>query len=94
MFSSPTPAPGSRTVATTALRSAGLIDRDQRMRDATDKPGGRKGPSKIRAHRPRAIDAYKGESKPGPSRTSMVNTRLLIFFSFRGSGSCAHSLVS
>ena len=73
MFSSPTPAPGSRTVGA-ALRSAGLIDRDERMRDATDKPGGRKGPSKIRAHRPRAVDTYKADPKAGPSRSSMVNT--------------------
>jgi len=46
------------------------------MRDATDKPGGRKGPSKVRAHRPRAIDVYKGETKPGPSRSSMLATRI------------------
>ncbi|KAK7044087.1 nuclear mRNA export, poly(A)+RNA binding protein [Paramarasmius palmivorus] len=65
MFSSPTPAPGSRTLATKALRKAGLIDQDAQMRDATDKPGGRKGTSKIRSHRPRAIDAYKDA---GPSR--------------------------
>ncbi|KZP13583.1 NTF2-like protein [Athelia psychrophila] len=77
MFSSPTPAPGSRTVANKALRSAGLIQKDERMRDATDKPGGRKGPSKIKSHRPRAIDAYKGESsRPGPSRSAMLAGRM------------------
>ncbi|KAF9266467.1 NTF2-like protein [Marasmius fiardii PR-910] len=65
MFSSPTPAPGSRTIASRALRKAGLIEQDAQMSDATDKPGGRKGSSKIRSHRPRAIDAYK----EGPSRT-------------------------
>ncbi|KAH0585512.1 hypothetical protein H2248_008748 [Termitomyces sp. 'cryptogamus'] len=58
MFSSPTPAPGSRAIANNALRNAGLIgaDRDATMRDATDKPGGRKASSKIRSHRPRVID--------------------------------------
>ncbi|KAG6888995.1 hypothetical protein C0992_006816 [Termitomyces sp. T32_za158] len=58
MFSSPTPAPGSRAIATNALRNAGLIgaDRDATMRDATDKPGGRKASSRIRSHRPRVID--------------------------------------
>lgn len=50
MFSSPTPAPGSRTIANTALRGAGLIDRDTAMRDLTDRPGGRKGSSKLRSH--------------------------------------------
>lgn len=59
MFSSPTPAPGSRAIASSALRSAGLIDRDAPMRDLTDNPGGRKGSSKIRGHRPREIDAFK-----------------------------------
>ncbi|KAF5379779.1 hypothetical protein D9615_005706 [Tricholomella constricta] len=56
MFSSPTPAPGSRAIASNALRSAGLIDRDATMRDLTDKPGGRKASSKIRSHRPRLLD--------------------------------------
>jgi hypothetical protein len=77
MFSSPTPAPGTRTVASTALRSAGLIDRDARMKDvsSSDKPGGRKGTSKIRSHRPRPIDTFKDQ--PGTSRASMVNIRSL-----------------
>ena len=71
MFSSPTP---SRTLATSALKGAGLIDSDTRMRDVTaDKPGGRKGTSKIRTHRTRPIDAYK--EPQGPSRASMVNIR-------------------
>ncbi|KAI3615783.1 mrna export receptor mex67 [Moniliophthora roreri] len=73
MFSSPTPAPGSRTLASKALRKAGLIDQDAQMRDATDKPGGRKGSSRIRSHRPRAIDAYKDS---GPSRTLMSSSIL------------------
>ncbi|KAG5653640.1 hypothetical protein H0H81_011742 [Sphagnurus paluster] len=56
MFSSPTPAPGSRAIASNALRSAGLIDRDATMRDLTDKPGGRKASSKIRSHRPHLLE--------------------------------------
>lgn len=75
MYSSPTTATGSRTLATNALRSAGLIDKDERMKDvSTDRPGGRKGTSKIRSHRPRPIDAFK-DHQAGPSKASMVNTR-------------------
>jgi nuclear RNA export factor len=73
MFSSPT---SSRTLATATLKGAGLIDSDTRMRDATaDKPGGRKGASKIkiRTHRTRPIDVYK--EPHGPGRASMVNMR-------------------
>jgi len=64
---------GSRNIAANALRGAGLMDRDERMRDVQDKPGGRKGSSKIRAHRQRPIDNYKDQAA-GPSRVSMVNT--------------------
>ncbi|KAG6916171.1 hypothetical protein DXG01_008144 [Tephrocybe rancida] len=74
MFSSPTPAPGSRAIASNALRKAGLIDRDATMRDLTDKPGGRKASSKIRSHRPRVIDIkdlrdprLKAAMQAGPS---------------------------
>ncbi|KAF8220952.1 NTF2-like protein [Tricholoma matsutake] len=77
MFSSPTPAPGSRTIANNALRSAGLMDRDTTMRDLTDRPGGRKGSSKTRSHthRSRAPDLSSkkdllGGPRPGPSRVS------------------------
>ncbi|KAJ3867011.1 hypothetical protein EV359DRAFT_35403 [Lentinula novae-zelandiae] len=73
MFSSPTPAPGSRTLASNALRNAGLIDRDAKMRDATDKPGGRKGSSKARSHRTRPIDVYK-DSGPSKSLSARLNT--------------------
>ncbi|KAF8415006.1 hypothetical protein L210DRAFT_3361129, partial [Boletus edulis BED1] len=60
MFSSQTTTAGGRTLAANALRSAGLIDKDERMKDvSTDRPGGRKGISKIRSHRPRPIDAFK-----------------------------------
>lgn len=78
MFSTPPPAPSSRNIAANALRGAGLIDHDQKMRDSADKPGGRKGSSKIRSHRQRPIDDYKDHAA-GPSRTSMVNTRLIQF---------------
>jgi hypothetical protein len=75
MFSTPPP-PGSRNIAANALRNAGLMDRDERMRDIGDKPGGRKGSSKIRSHRHRPIDEYK-EHAAGPSRISMVNILLV-----------------
>ncbi|KAJ3758994.1 hypothetical protein EV360DRAFT_42749 [Lentinula raphanica] len=71
MFSSPTPAPGSRTLASNAFRNAGLIDRDAKMRDVSDKPGGRKAHIKPRSHRTRPIDAYKDS---GPSKS--LSTRL------------------
>ncbi|KAF9007555.1 hypothetical protein BDQ17DRAFT_1422910 [Cyathus striatus] len=63
-----TPAPGSRAIAANALRNAGLIDRDATMRDVSDKPGGRKGTSKIRSHRPRPIDALTGKDQASSSR--------------------------
>ncbi|TFK62148.1 NTF2-like protein [Pluteus cervinus] len=72
MYSSQTAAQGPRTIVGNALRGAGLIDRDTQMRDATDKPGGRKGISKMRSHRPRAADAYKDV---GPSK-SMLASRI------------------
>ena len=67
---------GPSALVNTALRNAGLMDRDERMRDASDKPGGRKGFPKPRSHRPRLIDTIKGQ--PGPTRNSMVNIRLLL----------------
>ena len=67
---------GPSALVNTALRSAGLMDRDERMRDASDKPGGRKGYPKPRSHRPRLIDTIKGQ--PGPSRNPTVNIRLLL----------------
>ncbi|KAI0255112.1 hypothetical protein BJV78DRAFT_1181400 [Lactifluus subvellereus] len=65
---------GSSVLANTALRNAGLMDRDQRMRDPSDKPGGRKGFPKPRSHRPRLLDSIKGQ--PGPSRNPMLATRI------------------
>ncbi|KAI9463337.1 NTF2-like protein [Lactarius psammicola] len=62
---------GPSALVNTALRKAGLMDRDERMRDASDKPGGRKGFPKPRSHRPRLIDTIKGQ--PGPSRNPTVN---------------------
>lgn len=67
-------ASGSSTLVNTALRKAGLMDRDERMRDTADKPGGRKGHPKSRPHRPRLIDSIKGQ--PGPTRNSMLTTRI------------------
>jgi nuclear RNA export factor len=67
---------GPSALVNTALRKAGLMDRDERMRDASDKPGGRKGFPKPRSHRPRLIDTIKGQ--PGPTRNPMVNIRLLL----------------
>ncbi|OCH95422.1 NTF2-like protein [Obba rivulosa] len=87
MLSSPSPAPSGRSIAANALRKAGLMDRDrdERMRDASDKPGGRKGAQKstqrarAHPHRPRAIDAITGKDLPGASnasRVSMLASRL------------------
>ncbi|KAJ7284540.1 hypothetical protein C8J57DRAFT_1288772 [Mycena rebaudengoi] len=74
MFSSPTPAPGSRALATNALRGAGLMDRDATMRDVSDKPTGRKPATKHRPHRVRAIydisDKSSGGSRMLASRIS------------------------
>ena len=57
LFSSPTPAPSAKSLASTALRSAGLIDKDAQMRDASENPGGRKG--KIRSGRTRLPEVAK-----------------------------------
>ncbi|KAH8995036.1 NTF2-like protein [Lactarius akahatsu] len=65
---------GPSALVNTALRNAGLMDRDERMRDASDKPGGRKGFPKPRSHRPRLIDTIKGQ--PGPSRNPTLATRI------------------
>ncbi|KAJ6570093.1 hypothetical protein DFH09DRAFT_1154023 [Mycena vulgaris] len=75
MFSSPTPAPGSRALANNALRGAGLMtDRDATMRDVSDKPTGRKPATKHRPHRARAIydigDKSSGSSRLLSSRIS------------------------
>src|SRR6266540_2500465 len=40
--------PSGKSLAVSALRSAGLIDRDSMMRDGTDNAGGRKGRSRSR----------------------------------------------
>jgi nuclear RNA export factor len=83
MYSSATS--GSRTLMSTnpkPFAGIGLLDSDTRMRDVSDRPGGRKGSSKIRMHRPRPIDVYKDQrgvvgtaGAAGPSRTSTVNGR-------------------
>ncbi|KAF4571163.1 nuclear mRNA export, poly(A)+RNA binding protein [Pleurotus pulmonarius] len=71
MFSTVAAAPGTTAVASSALRSAGLIDRDARMKDATEKPGGRKGISKLRPHRNRLVEALK-EQPSSSSRTVII----------------------
>ncbi|KAI0040094.1 NTF2-like protein [Auriscalpium vulgare] len=77
MFQTPPPAAsGSRTLASNALRKAGLIDRDERMRDASEKQGGRKGSSKLRSHQSRLAPIL---GKPLPSlaaRKSTLATRI------------------
>jgi nuclear RNA export factor len=76
LFPSPTPAPSAKSLAATALRSAGLIDKDAQMRDASENPGGRKG--KIRSGRTRL---------PEIAKDKLMGTRmviiLLIFFTTR-----------
>ncbi|KAH9481760.1 mRNA export factor mex67 [Psilocybe cubensis] len=63
------PPAGSKSIASSALRSAGLIDRDATMRDA-DNPGGRKG--KLRSGRTMRMDITKDR----PSSTRMHPVRL------------------
>ncbi|KAH9972126.1 NTF2-like protein [Lactifluus volemus] len=65
----------SSALASTALRNAGLMDRDERMHDPSDKPGGRKGFPKPRSHRPRLIDTIKGQT--GPTRNPMLAARIV-----------------
>ena len=76
LFSSPTPASSAKSLAATALRSAGLIDKDAQMCDASENPGGRKG--KIRSGRTRL---------PEVTKAKLMGTRmviiLLIFFTTR-----------
>jgi len=56
-------ATGNKGIAANALRSAGLIDRDATMRDATDNPGGRKG--KLRSGRTTRIFDLSKDRPPG-----------------------------
>ena len=76
LFSSPTPASSAKSLAASALRSAGLIDKDAQMCDASDNPGGKKG--KIRSGRTRL---------PEIAKAKLMGTRmviiLLIFFTTR-----------
>ncbi|KAF9480018.1 NTF2-like protein [Pholiota conissans] len=71
LFPSSSPAPGPKTIAANALRSAGLIDRDAQMRDVGDNPGGRKG--KLRSGRPpRMIDTLKDRPTGMASRMHTI----------------------
>ncbi|PPR05969.1 hypothetical protein CVT24_004633 [Panaeolus cyanescens] len=75
--SSSTPA-GGKAIAASALRSAGLIDRDAQMRDVTDNPGGRKG--RIRSGRTtRTVDLNKS------NKTTTTDVRMHSIRSSRGS---------
>ncbi|KAG6331184.1 hypothetical protein ID866_7905 [Astraeus odoratus] len=97
-FSSATVAPNGRTLAASTLKSVGLIDRDEQMRDVpSDNPGGRKGISKIRPHRPRPMDIFK-EHQPGHSRASTLASRTqsgapMGGISIRGAASARNSTV-
>ncbi|KAL4064487.1 hypothetical protein J3A83DRAFT_4360985 [Scleroderma citrinum] len=97
-FSSPTPAPSGRTLASSALKRAGLIDRDEHMRDVSaETPGGRKGISKIRSHRPRPVDIFK-DHQPGHTRSSTLASRTqsgapMEGISIRGAASARNSTV-
>ncbi|KAK7032789.1 hypothetical protein R3P38DRAFT_2700120 [Favolaschia claudopus] len=91
MFSSPTPAPGSRTLASNALRGAGLMERDATMRDVSDKPTGRKPATKHRPHRARAIYDVPMSDKGSGSSTRMLSSRIAVdgnsdLLSIRGAG--------
>ncbi|KAF9560738.1 NTF2-like protein [Agrocybe pediades] len=68
------PVPGSKAIAATALRNAGLIDRDAPMRDATDTPGGRKG--KLRSGRTSARISDLTKDRPMSNGTRMHPIRL------------------
>lgn len=70
-MSASAPASGSKAIATSALRKAGLIDRDAQMRD--DTPGGRK--RKLRSGKATRIMEIDG---PIGSRSVII---LLIFVS-------------
>lgn len=59
LFPSPTPASSAKSIAASALRSAGLIDKDAQMNDASENPGGRKG--KIRSGRTRLPEFTKAK---------------------------------
>jgi hypothetical protein len=74
---------GGQRLAASGLQRAGLLERDAVMRDANNKPGGRKGPTKTtRAHRTRDIDTYK-QDRVTASRIPMVNISVV---SDRGTG--------
>ncbi|KAJ6468355.1 hypothetical protein C8R45DRAFT_1018431 [Mycena sanguinolenta] len=91
MFSSPTPAPGSRALASSALRGAGLmLDRDATMRDVSDKPTGRKPATKHRPHRSKAIYDVPVNDKGSSSR--MLSSRISVdsdILSIRGASRSA-----
>ena len=77
MFSTSSRASGSRNIAANALRNAGLMDTDTRMRDVEkDKPGGKKVTIKSR-RRPRPIESAK-EQTLGTQRSVIINTHFFL----------------
>lgn len=74
MFSSPTPVSGSRSIATSALRKAGLIDKDTPMRDGDkDRPGGKKFTPKSR-RRTRGTESAKEQTLGSSQRSVIITT--------------------
>jgi nuclear RNA export factor len=69
MFSSQTAASGSRAIAASALRNAGLMDRDTPMHDASDTPGGRKSSSRTRVGRNRKHEPSGASARSTASKT-------------------------
>ncbi|KAI0072752.1 NTF2-like protein [Panus rudis PR-1116 ss-1] len=87
MLSNPTsnpPPAGSRAIAANALRKAGLMDRDERMRDVSEKPTRKTTSTKASAahkrpghHKPRLVDALLGKDQPSSSnRNPMTVSRI------------------
>jgi hypothetical protein len=72
-----TPA-ASRSVAQSALRRAGLMDGDAKMRDMSRKSGDKKAGGKTRSHRPHVVGSIKDS---GPAARNSVN---LHFFFLSG----------
>lgn len=86
--------PSGKSIAASALRGAGLIDRDSTMRDATDTAGGRKG--RIRSTRAtRLLDINK--DRPLGTRTVNITTHFCPLLTGRAllqplAGSCRYLL--
>lgn len=74
MFSTPAPASGSRNVAASALRKAGLIDKDTQMRDGDkNSQGGKKVTPKSR-RRVRGAETAKVQTLGSSQRSVIITT--------------------